>query len=89
VGYYHNTYSNVSIGPGCVNTGAVMNEVLHILGFWHEHNRPDRDNFVTIHFDNIIPGTSIYTSIMFKLTSSVYNNYTKLLEHKIMLSIDW
>jgi len=73
VGYLHNTYSTVSIGPGCVNTGAVMHEVLHTLGFFHEHNRPDRDNFVTIHFDNIMPGTSIY--IMFKLTSSVYNNY--------------
>jgi len=73
VGYLHNTYSTVSIGPRCVQKGAVMHELLHSLGFFHEQTRPDRDNFVTIHFDNIMPGASIY--IMFKLTSSVYNTY--------------
>jgi len=71
VGYHHNHHVNVSIGPRCVVTGAVMHEVLHALGFWHEQNRPDRDNFVTIHFDNIMPGASIF--IMF--TSSVYKKY--------------
>jgi len=70
VGYHHNHHVNVSIGS-CHKTGAVMHEVLHTLGFFHEHNRPDRDNFVTIHFDNIMPSNSIF--IMFKFTSSDYN----------------
>jgi len=74
VGYHHNHQVNVSIGPPfCIKKGAVMHELLHSLGFFHEHNRPDRDNFVTIHFDNIIPGASIF--VMFKFTSSVYNKY--------------
>ena len=76
VGYHHNKHVSVSISR-CFRKGAVMHEVLHALGFWHEQNRPDRDNFVTIHFDNIIPSASIF--IMFKFTSSVYNKYNNII----------
>jgi len=30
--------------------------MLHTLGLGHEHQRPDRDDFVTVHFDKIEPG---------------------------------
>ena len=30
-----------------------VHELLHTLGFVHEHTRPDRDNFVNINTDNI------------------------------------
>ena len=33
-----------------------MHEFLHALGFHHEHMRADRDDDVTIHWDNIEPG---------------------------------
>ena len=28
----------------------------HTLGFHHEHSRPDRDQFITVNTNNIIPG---------------------------------
>ena len=33
-----------------------VHEFLHTLGFVHEHTRPDRDDFISINFDNIEPG---------------------------------
>ncbi|XP_054627121.1 hatching enzyme 1.2-like [Dunckerocampus dactyliophorus] len=41
---------------GCLFTDIVQHEVLHALGFHHEHVRSDRDDHVEINFDNIQPG---------------------------------
>ncbi|XP_074642823.1 zinc metalloproteinase nas-6-like isoform X2 [Tubulanus polymorphus] len=45
----------VSIGEGCAQIKTVQHEILHSLGFWHEQSRPDRDQYVTIHRENIEP----------------------------------
>ncbi len=42
----------VNIGSGC-GYGSIIHEICHALGFWHEQSRADRDNYVTIHWDNI------------------------------------
>ena len=42
------TRVNLEIGPNCLNPVAVKHEVMHALGFIHEHQRPDRDSFVKI-----------------------------------------
>jgi len=42
---------------GCLYTSTVQHEVLHALGFHHEHVRSDRDRYVRILTQNIQSGT--------------------------------
>ena len=50
-----NSYSKIFLG-WCVkpiHKGNIIHETLHSLGFWHEHSRPDRDDYVTFHEENL------------------------------------
>ncbi|KAL3274888.1 hypothetical protein HHI36_019670 [Cryptolaemus montrouzieri] len=45
-----------STSPNCLGTeGRAIHELMHALGVFHEQSRWDRDKFVKIHYDNIIP----------------------------------
>lgn len=44
-------------GPNCLeNEGRVIHELMHALGIFHEHSRADRDMYINVHYENIIPG---------------------------------
>ena len=46
----------LSLTKNCFSTRVIQHELLHALGFWHEHSRSDRDSFVEIIEENIQEG---------------------------------
>lgn len=57
----------LQFGPNAWNRGTICHELGHTLGLVHEHQRSDRDSFVTILTGNIVPGAEIE---FVKLTNS-------------------
>lgn len=57
---------------GCVSKGTVMHELIHALGFTHQHNHYQRDQKVKILWDNIQAGHSHNFE---KASSSTYSNF--------------
>uniref|UniRef100_A0A915DGN6 Metalloendopeptidase n=1 Tax=Ditylenchus dipsaci TaxID=166011 RepID=A0A915DGN6_9BILA len=40
----------------CIAHHVIIHELLHLLGLYHEHQRPDRDEFITIHKERVLKG---------------------------------
>jgi len=53
----------VFVSDAC-SVGSIIHEIGHALGFFHEHTRPDRDNFAQINWDEIISGKEINFDIL-------------------------
>ena len=45
----------LSLVGNCFTVGTILHEFMHAAGFWHEQARADRDDYVQIITDNIIP----------------------------------
>ncbi|CAL4125409.1 unnamed protein product, partial [Meganyctiphanes norvegica] len=38
---------------GCVHFGIIIHEFMHAAGFWHEQSSHNRDNYISVHLENI------------------------------------
>jgi len=47
------SYSRISIGHGCEYQHVMTHEIGHVVGFYHEQNRMDRDDWVNVFWKNI------------------------------------
>ncbi len=55
----------------CFEHGVIIHELLHVLGFFHEHSRSDRDDWIDIRLENLQPGLEGRHSTYF--SHSLYN----------------
>ena len=47
IGYPNSNFQHVNLDYGCVTEGTIIHELMHVLGFHHEQNRPDWDVFIS------------------------------------------
>lgn len=58
------------------NIYIVAHELMHVLGFDHEQNRSDRDDYITVNFQNIIPEYRIFFEKNKSVPTSPYDYYS-------------
>ncbi|XP_074612930.1 uncharacterized protein LOC141871253 [Acropora palmata] len=51
--------------------GNIIHEIAHALGFFHEHSRPDRDDYVDVLWNNVVSG---YEKNFYKETTETVNS---------------
>ena len=63
---------DIKSGLSCMNQATIAHELVHALGFDHEHNRPDRDDWVEIDFNTVIDG--VFNSDFRKLNQTQFKD---------------
>jgi len=54
VGYVRGRANSINLGKICWTVGIAIHEIMHSLGFHHEQSRPDRDQFIKVHTENVL-----------------------------------
>ncbi|MEN3110017.1 M12 family metallopeptidase [Uliginosibacterium paludis] len=66
---------DISLGSGCEYSFVVAHEVMHALGWQHEHQRADRDAYLTINLANITSGMEYNFDKLPATESEAYGAY--------------
>ncbi|EER02263.1 conserved hypothetical protein, partial [Perkinsus marinus ATCC 50983] len=53
LGFHFDNIHTINLGDGCTSLGTVIHEIGHAIGLPHVQNRPDRDSYVSILWNNI------------------------------------
>ena len=57
VGFEKDTpYRYIQVDAGCLSSKALLHTLFHILGRYHEHERPDRQKYVQVMEENLMEG---------------------------------
>ncbi|VIO92079.1 Nematode astacin protease 4, putative [Brugia malayi] len=46
----------LSLEADCIQSGTIIHELMHAVGFFHEQSRPDRDEYIEIMWQNVMRG---------------------------------
>lgn len=63
------------------NKFIIAHEIMHALGFAHEQSRPDRDQYVLIHPEHIIPSELHNFDIMFGVATNYPYNFDSIMQY--------
>ncbi|KAK7084392.1 Meprin A subunit beta [Halocaridina rubra] len=81
----------LSLDNGCIYHGTIIHELMHALGFYHEHTRDDRDNYVVINYQNIDPSMAYNfdKDTNWQYVGENYQYYSIMHYGKYAFSIQW
>ncbi|XP_075719676.1 hatching enzyme 1.2-like [Rhinoderma darwinii] len=75
--------------PDCIVYGVIQHEAMHNLGFFHEHTRSDRNNYIDILWQNMDKADWIHFNVMDGNTFNLPYDYTSVMHyHRYAFSIN-
>ncbi|KAK8729507.1 hypothetical protein OTU49_008510 [Cherax quadricarinatus] len=76
---------------GCIYHGTIIHELMHSIGFYHEHTRMDRDSYVHINYENVEPSYTYAFDIdtYSRYVGEDYQYYSIMHYGKYSFSIQW
>ncbi|RWS19408.1 uncharacterized protein B4U80_01685 [Leptotrombidium deliense] len=79
----------LSLAYGCHSFGTVVHEIMHAIGFHHQHMRADRDNYLNIHWQNIKRGHEMnFNKLDYGLIFAPFDYYSIMQYGSTTFSID-